>query len=174
MHRKNLIILSVVLFIVIVGAIAIFALGRAPQQTVPVMEAQAVSSIDFTLQDLSGKSHTLSDYRGKLVFLNFWATWCPPCRSEMPSMQKLYEKADKKKFVMLAVNAKEDVATVRAFAQKNGYTFPILLDPDYKISGKYQVQAIPLTFLVDQQGNIIGRICGAREWKWEQLEPLVK
>jgi peroxiredoxin len=88
-------------------------------------------------------------------------------------MQELYEKADKKQFVILAVNAKQDRDTVRAFAEKNGYTYPILLDPNYKVSGQYRVRAIPVTFLIDKEGNVVGRVIGGREWKWEDIEHLL-
>jgi peroxiredoxin len=170
MHRKTLIVLIGLFGLVVVAAVLVSAMGGTPK----IAPKEGPRAMDFALKDLNGKTHTLSSYKGKFVFLNFWATWCPPCRKEMPSMQKVFEKSDKKKFVMLAVNAKEDKRAVLAFAKKNGYTFPILLDTDYKVSGQYQVQAIPLTLLIDKNGRIVGRICGAREWKWDQLKTLVQ
>lgn len=170
MHRKTLIVLIGLLGLVVVAAVLVSAMGGRPKNA----PKEGPIAPDFMLKDLNGKTHTLSDYRGKFVFLNFWTTWCPPCKKEMPSMQKVFEEADEKKFVMLAVNVKESKKVVRAFAKKNGYTFPILLDSDYKVGGEYRTQAIPLTFLIDKEGRVVGKICGAREWKWEDLKTLVQ
>ncbi len=170
MHRKTLIVLIGLLGLAVVVVVLVSAMGGRPK----IAPKEGPLAIDFTLKDLNGKTHTLSDYRGKFVFLNFWTTWCPPCKKEMPSMQKLYKDSDKEKFVMLAVNAKEAKNVVQAFANKNGYTFPILLDSGYKVGGEYRVQAIPLTFLIDKEGRVVGKICGAREWKWEDLKTLVQ
>ncbi|NQT30127.1 MAG: TlpA family protein disulfide reductase [Candidatus Saganbacteria bacterium] len=139
------------------------AMGEAPSKKAP----------DFTLYDLAGKSHTLSDYKGKVVFLNFWATWCPPCRTEMPAMQKLFLDSDKSKFVMLAVDINQKKRVVADFAKTNGYTFPILLDTNGKVSDKYQVSGIPATFIIDKSGNIVNRIIGSRHWKWSEFVPLI-
>lgn len=147
-----------------------FAMSKAPKTSVE----EPQEAIDFTLKDLKGKTHTLSDYKGKLVFLNFWATWCPPCRAEMPSMQKMYEESDKDKFVMLAVNLREPANKVEDFAQKNGYTFPILLDSSGRIGSKYRVHSIPTTFIVDQGGKLVAKISGSREWSWKDLKKLLK
>ena len=141
-----------------------FAMSKAPDP----------SATDFTLLDLEGNKHTLSDYKGKVVFLNFWATWCPPCRAEMPSMQKLYETWDKDKFVMLAVNIGESREKVRSFAESNGYTFPILLDEDQKVARKYGIRGIPATYLIDEQGNMVNKVVGAREWDINQIKRLLK
>ncbi len=126
-------------------------------------------AIDFTLKDINGKSHTLSQYKGKIVLLNFWASWCPPCREEMPSMQKLFTSWDKNKYVMLAVNLKEDESAVKAFARQNNYTFPILLDRDGKVGHAYMVRGIPTTYLIDKDGKIVTRVVGSREWKLEDI-----
>ena len=175
MHRKTLIIiLSVIAAVAVIAVLGVFAMSRAPKPAQTASPHKPIKAFGFTLKDINGKTHSLSDYRGKMILLNFWATWCHPCRQEMPSMQKMYENCDRERFEILAVNAKEDAVTVRAFAKKNGYTFPILLDPDYKISGMYRVSAIPITYLIDKDRNIIGRVCGAQEWKWDQIKPLLK
>jgi cytochrome c-type biogenesis protein len=173
MHRKTLVIVCVLVLVFVFALIAgvSYTMGRSPKET--KAPSGKVAAFDFTLEDLNGDPHTLSDYRGKFVFLNFWATWCSPCRREMPAMQKLYEEADKEQFVMLAVNAKQKRDVIKAFADENGYTYPILMDPNYKVSGKYRVRAIPVTYLIDKEGNIIGRVVGGREWTWEEIEPLL-
>jgi thiol-disulfide isomerase/thioredoxin len=135
--------------------------------------AAAAPAPDFTLKGLDGKAHSLSDYRGKVVFLNFWASWCPPCRAEMPSMQKLSRSWDKKKYVMLAVNLREAREVVRSFAAKNGYSFPILLDETGGTAAKYRVSGIPTTAIIDEKGNIINRTVGAREWTLGALKSLL-
>lgn len=129
---------------------------------------------NFTLQDLQGQKHALSDYKGKIVFLNFWASWCPPCRAEMPSMQKMYQVWDKDKYVLLAVNIKEGKRTVKKFARDNGYTFPILLDSDGLVAAAYGVRGIPATFIIDAKGKLVRKVEGAREWTIESLEQLVQ
>ena len=145
----------------------VWAMSRAPK----VSPDAQTKAIEFTLEDLNGKQHSLSDYKGKVVFLNFWATWCPPCREEMPAMQKLYETWDKDKFVMLAVNIGQGKTTVQKFVKEHGYTFPVLLDGNSKVAGKYMVQGIPTTYFVDKQGNLVSRIVGAREWSLKDIKP---
>ncbi|MFC1571629.1 TlpA disulfide reductase family protein [Candidatus Margulisiibacteriota bacterium] len=127
---------------------------------------------DFTLEDLNGSAHTLSDYQGKIVFLNFWATWCPPCRTEMPSMQKMYQSWDKDKYVLLAVDIRENKDDVKAFADKNGYTFPILLDQTGSVARQYGVRGIPATFILDENGKVVKSVVGAREWTLRGLQRL--
>ncbi len=131
-------------------------------------------AVDFTLYNLKGQSHALSDYRGKIIFLNFWATWCGPCRAEMPSMQKLYESWDSDKFVMLAVNVGESQGAVSKFVEKNGYTFPVLLDQDGKVSKKYLIRGIPTTFIIDEKGRVAAKIVGSREWTLEKIPGLIE
>ena len=113
----------------------------------------AVAAIPFTLKDHYGKPHTLDDYKGKIVFLNFWATWCPPCRAEMPDIQKLYERSPregKDAVIVLGVAApklgsEKDEAGIKAFMDKNGYTYPVLMDKEGKLFEAYSIRAIPTT-----------------------------
>ncbi|MCL2804830.1 MAG: TlpA family protein disulfide reductase [Treponema sp.] len=124
---------------------------------------------DFTLQNLNGENVTLSSYKGKVVLLNFWATWCPPCRDEMPSMETLYKRYKNQGLELLAVNLRENPAAVRQFIQRGGYTFPIPLDTNGRVSGNYGVEAIPTTYVIDREGMIIGRIVGAIHWDTPQV-----
>ena len=119
---------------------------------------------DFTLQLLAGGSAALSSYKGKVVILNFWATWCPPCRDEMPSMETLYRRFKDQGLEILAVNLGENTATVRQFIQNNRHTFPVLLDSNNRISAIYGVEAIPTSYILDREGRIIARIVGAIYW----------
>jgi peroxiredoxin len=117
---------------------------------------------DFTLDDLSGKEIQLSDYRGKTIFLNFWASWCPPCREEMPSIQKLHERLDGKDFMILAVAL--DKGDVKPFVQQGNYSFTVLVDPRGMVAEKYQIVGIPTTFIIDEKGMIKQRFVGSRDW----------
>lgn len=124
---------------------------------------------DFTLDLLDGKAVKLSDYRGKVVFLNFWATWCPPCRSEMPAMQALYEKLKDRGFVILAVDLAEKPDVVRAYVRDTKLTFPILMDATGEVGGAWGAQSIPTTYIIDKGGRVIARGIGA-QWKWDSPE----
>lgn len=117
---------------------------------------------EFTLNDLQGKPVSLSSFRGKVVILNFWATYCPPCVEEMPHLQAFYKDWVDKDVVLLAINAGgEDFSTVNSFMQKNGYTFTVLLDSRGEVAGKYNVNLIPVSVFIDQEGKIKNRVTGA-------------
>jgi len=121
-------------------------------------------ALDFELEDLGGAKRSLGSYAGKVVFLNFWATWCPPCRAEMPSMQSLYQELEAEGLVMLAVNSQEPPEEVRRFVKAGGYGFPVLLDESGKLGAAYAVRAIPTTYLVSRDGYVLGRLTGSRDW----------
>ena len=125
---------------------------------------EKVKAPNFTLKDINGEEVKLMDYRGKIVFLNFWATWCPPCRAEMPSMEKLYTEFKDKNFIMLAIDYQESRRVVKKFSEKLSLSYPILLDSDGTVSSKYAAFAIPVTYLIDQQGYLIGKAVGPRDW----------
>jgi peroxiredoxin len=129
---------------------------------------------DFTLRDLNGETVSLEDYRGKLIFLNFWATWCMPCRSEMPSMERLYIEFKDRGFTMLAVDLREGTGKVKAFREKFKLSFPILLDSDGRVGRMYGVRSIPTTYLIDQEGNVIGGALGARDWVSKEALELIE
>lgn len=123
---------------------------------------------DFTLTDQYGNTHTLSDYKGKVVFLNFWATWCPPCREEMPDIQALYEEysaSEDSEVVILGIAAPgsvddRDEEGVRAFLSENGYTYPVVMDLTGEQFQQYYIMAYPTTFMIDKDGNIFGYVQG--------------
>ena len=118
---------------------------------VPTVGMQAE---DFSLYDLEGKSQSLSQYRGKIVLVNFWATWCKPCTTEMPAMQKIYDKLRDKGFVVLAVNELEDDAKVREHIKQYGYTFPVLMDRDNKVANQFGVFGLPVSVFIDEKGVV--------------------
>lgn len=109
---------------------------------------------EFRLTDLDGKTHSLSQYRGKVVLVNFWATWCKPCTTEMPAMQASFDKLREKGFVVLAINELEDEAKVRDHIKQYGHTFPVLMDRDNKVANQFGVFGLPVSVFIDQQGRV--------------------
>lgn len=128
---------------------------------------------DFTLKDLSGNSVTLSDMQGKVVLLNLWATWCPPCKKEMPSMEELYRDLPRDEFTILAVAApnapRESLAQIESLIENNDYTFPVLLDEDMRVNGTYGTGSIPTSWIIDPEGMLAARLVGAVDWKKEAI-----
>ncbi|MGM9925966.1 MAG: thiol-disulfide oxidoreductase ResA [Bacillus sp. (in: firmicutes)] len=110
---------------------------------------------DFVLTDLNGQKHKLSDYRGQGVFLNFWGTWCPPCKAEMPYMEKQYQQYKDQGVQILAVNIRESNVAVESFVNKLGLTFPVPLDKDGRVNDAYGVFNLPVTFLIDKDGVVV-------------------
>lgn len=131
-------------------------------------ENPLIPAIDFTLTDQYGNSHTLSDYKGKTVFLNFWATWCPPCRAEMPDIQKIYdsykENEDDSVVILGIASPGQGQETteegVVSFLEENGYTYPVLMDTTGQQFVAYGVYALPTTFMIDADGNVFGYVSG--------------
>jgi thiol-disulfide isomerase/thioredoxin len=122
---------------------------------------------DFTLADLSGKPLSLKDLRDKVVFLNFWATWCIPCRQEMPLMEALHAEFKDRGLEIVAVNYREDKQEVRKFFAELGLTFKSLVDSDGAVSDKYGAWSLPLTYIVNRKGEFVGKTVGDRKWDSE-------
>lgn len=120
---------------------------------------------DLELYDLDGNLNFLYEHAGKTIMLNFWATWCPPCRAEMPSMESVYIKNKDNNFVILAVsNDDKGPEHVREFINRNGYSFPVFHDKNRKLSRKFNIRAIPTTYIIDKNGVIVDIIRGAKNW----------
>ena len=127
---------------------------------------KSVVASDFELPNMDEENIKLSDYRGQVVLLNFWATWCPPCIREMPSMEKLHQMIDAKNFKVIAINQMEEIDDVFAFTGQLEVdpTFEILFDETSEVSKDYAVKGLPTTYLIDKQGNVRYRAVGGREF----------
>ena len=145
---------------------------KASGETAPAETAAdarpVIPAVDFELEDQYGNIHRLEDYRGKTIFLNFWATWCPPCKAEMPDIQKLYEKSateGEDAVIVLGVAApnmgqegsEEEIA---AFMEEKGYTYPVLMDTEGELFNSYGIMSFPTTFMIDRDGNVFGYVSG--------------
>lgn len=151
------------------GAAASFAASPAADRQTLTPAQQPTPAPEFTLPDLDGKPHKLADWRGKVVVLNFWATWCPPCRYEMPAMQRAWEKVRDENIVFVGVDVGEDSDTVFTFLADYPVEFPLLLDQDAKVIEQYPVTGLPTTYVIDPRGRITHRAVGGREWDDEAL-----
>lgn len=127
-----------------------------------------ISAPDFTLKDLHGNPISLRDLRGKVVFLNFWATWCPPCRLEMPTMEELHSEFGGQGLVILAINFREGPEEIDRFFKQRRLTFTTLLDGEGKAFESYQAWSLPTTYLINKSGEIVGKVIGYRDWHSDQ------
>ena len=139
------------------------------------LPSRSVQAVDFDLADLAGEIRSLQSYRGSVVFLNFWATWCAPCRIEMPDLQELHDElGDTADFTMLAINLQEDAAQVRRFAAELELSFQILLDSSGETSAAYGARTLPMSYIIDKDGSILARIIGVREWAAPEFAELFR
>jgi peroxiredoxin len=147
--RSNIVFMVITLLVALAGlpAFDVWSMGSRVPTVGMLVE-------DFHLTDLEGKSQSLSQYRGKIVLVNFWATWCKPCTTEMPAMQTMYDKLRDKGFVVLAVNELEDDAQVREHIKQYGHTFPVLMDRDNKVANQFGVFGLPVSVFIDQEGRV--------------------
>ena len=163
---------GLVIAVVAAGCLLLSQVGKGEQlspSTFPTAESGVVRVGDqapiFRLRDLAGNLVDLSGLRGKVVLLNFWATWCGPCRVEMPSMEVLYRSYRDKGLEILAVSVDEQgPAVTRPFQEDRGLTFPILHDRDYQVGLLYGARSLPMTYIIDRKGTIRERVFGSREW----------
>ena len=125
---------------------------------------QWIEAHDFAGKMMDAKTVNLQDYRGRFVLLNFWATWCSPCLKEMPDLENAYNEMGQEKLVVLAVGMGESVEKIKAFFNKYSFTFPLLADNRMKITKLYGVRNIPVTYLIDPDGVVLGRALGVRDW----------
>ncbi len=170
--RQRLIILSAILFL--------FSLPAFGQES-GLFSKIGIQSVrdntkapDFSLEGLNVKTVQLSALKGNVIFLNFWATWCDPCKDEMPSMDALYQRYREKDFVLLAISVEErNPEPARRFIQKHRYRLPVLLDPAGKTLDLFEIHRLPATVIIDKKGKIVGRAIGPREWNSPEVFSLI-
>jgi len=143
-------------------------LEAAGRQSLHAVKERPLAT-EFELKDIDGKVYRMSQYRGKVVIVNFWATWCPPCREEMPSMERAYEKLKKSDIEILAINIGEDEDAIFKFSADYPVSFPLLMDQDSRVIKQWPVTALPTTYVIDPEGRIVYRAIGSREWDGEEI-----
>ena len=160
----------------LLAAFLFFGSGQLCAQTTrnPAIDYKAIPKLeeikdrpaapDFTLSNPDGKKLSLKDYRGKLVFLNFWATWCEFCRDEMPGMERLYREFKGKGFEVLAVNVKDKRSDALALVRKLKLSYPIVMDPEGEVGLLYGAWGMPATYLIDEKGMVLARLWGPADW----------
>ena len=158
--------LVAVIVLVITGVV------HADQTLTPV--PGNIPAPDFTLQDIDGNLHRLSEYRGRPVIINFWATWCPPCREEIPSMNRAWHVLREEGIAMLAINVGEDEDTIFVFTADYPADFPLLLDQSGDIIGQWPVKGLPTTYVIAPDGSIAYRAIGGREWDDDELLDVIR
>ncbi|BCR05516.1 thioredoxin [Desulfuromonas versatilis] len=162
--RKALIAAVVLLLATGAGYLG-YAAGQRPQETPTQGVRVGQPALDFALKNMQDEVVTLAQMQGKVVLLNLWATWCPPCLAEMPSMEKLNRVMAGEDFVMLAVNVEADGReTVGEFLKKQPHSFTVLLDTDAEVQARYGVYRFPESFIIDRNGIIVKHVIGARDW----------
>ncbi len=166
--------------VVILGGFAILALAFGVvwmQSSKYEPLVVGMNAPDFSLPDLQGKNQRLSAYRGKVIFLNFWATWCKPCKEEMPSMQVLWDNLKQEDFVMLAISMDRVTTTkeIPPFIENMKLTFPILTDSWGQTDKRYKLMGVPETYIIDQNGVLREKVIGPRDWtRPESMETIVR
>ena len=183
---------AVLAVLVVAGGAALFlTIEKAPEEARPIAPpsedvaallkgldlikpSRAQAAKDFTVPSPNGKTLQLADYKGKVVFLNFWATWCPPCKEEMPAMERLYQRYKERGLVILALSVDtEGAPIVVPFVKEYKLTFPVGLDPKMSVAERYGVRGLPTSFLVDQQGALVALALGPREWNGKSAHALI-
>ena len=162
--------------------VAVTAVASADQETLPALlktldlRAYPVRAAPppFSGATLEGRPLSIAEHRGKVIVLNFWATWCVECRSEMPALQRLQREFAPRGFAIVGVNARESKDVVARYAKELGLTFPLVLDSDGKINVLYGVIGLPATFVVGRDGRAIAFAIGPREWQGEAARKLVQ
>jgi len=135
---------------------------------------EKILAADFTIPGLDGKMVSLKDLRGKVVFLNFWATWCVPCRKEMPSIERLHQEFKDQGLVVYGIDFMESPAAAKAFVRSLELTFPILLDANGEVAKQYRVFGLPATFLIGPEGELKGKAIGDRDWDSDAAKAVIK
>jgi peroxiredoxin len=174
---RRLVVCQLTVFVATVGVLLV---GKAAVATEHLFEAMGMTKVpgkaapDFTLPSIDGQQISLQQYRGKVVFLNFWATWCIPCREEMPALEQLHKQYQSEGLAVLAVDHKESDEQVKAFFQKHTLSFPSLIDHNGSVFRDYLVAGMPTTYLIGRDGQFLARGIGGRDWMRAEAHELIR
>lgn len=168
MRRLNILVLCVLFFVFFISGCEKIADLKAKRMEI------GKPAPDFVLQDASGKTWKLSSLKGKVVFVNFWATWCKPCRDEMPSMEALNRTMEGQPFQMLSIVFNDDIQMANSFARRLGATFPVLANPSKELTEAYMITGVPETFLIDAEGILRHKFIGPYNWDTPEMKSLVQ
>jgi len=164
----------------IVAALGLLLGGRVTDAREHLFEAMGMAKVpskaapDFTLLNTDGQQVALQHYRGKVIFLTFWATWCIPCREEMPAIERLHQTYQAQDLAILSIDLKESADQVKVFFQKHGLSFPALLDTNGSVFRDYLVAGMPTTYLIDRDGTMLARGVGGRDWTRAEALQLIQ
>jgi thiol-disulfide isomerase/thioredoxin len=164
----------------IVAAFGLLLVGKTADAREHLFEVMGMAKVppkaapDFTLPTTDGQQVSLQQYRGKVVFLNFWATWCIPCREEMPALERLHQRYQAEDLAILSIDLKEGADLVKAFFQKHGLSFPALLDQNGSVFRDYLVAGMPTTYLIGRDGTLLARGVGGRDWTRAEALQLIQ
>ena len=164
----------------VMATLGLLLLGKAAIAAQDLFEAMGMAKLpeqaapDFTLSNVGEQQVSLRQYRGKVVLLNFWATWCIPCREEMPGLEQLHQTFQQQDLVILAINLKEGAEQVKAFFQKRTLSFPALLDQNGAVFRDYSVAGMPTTYLIGRDGRLLARSVGGRDWTRAEAQALIR
>ncbi len=157
--------LAILVAIFLLFSLPAFGQERGLYSKIGIQSVKKTKTPDFSLEGVNNKTVRLSALKGNVIFLNFWASWCGPCKDEMPSMEALYQRYKERDLVLLAISVDEGSSEpTRKFIQKNRYHFPVLLDPAGKTLDLFEIDKIPATVIIDKKGRMIGRAIGPRDW----------
>jgi peroxiredoxin len=165
---------------IIVAALGWLLGGNVADAREHLLEAMGMAKVppkaapDFTLLNIDGQQVSLQQYRGKVVFLNFWATWCIPCREEMAALERLHQTYQAQDLAIISIDLKEGADQVKAFFQKHSLSFPSLLDPNGTVFRDYLVAGMPTTYLIDRDGTLLARGVGGRDWTRAEALQLIQ
>jgi peroxiredoxin len=164
----------------VIATLGLLIVGETVEAREHLFEAMGMTKIppkpapDFTLPSADGHQVSLQQYRGKIVFLNFWATWCIPCREEMPALEGLHQKYQAQDLVIISIDLKESADQVRAFFDKHSLSFPALLDQNGSVFRDYLVAGMPTTYLIGRDGTMLARGVGGRDWTRAEALQLIQ
>ncbi len=172
--KRLLLCVACFIFLINIGANSLAAGQREPVSPSEIDKLEKIKAPNFSLKDLSGRPVSLSSLKGKVVLLNFWATWCPPCISEMPVFNRLYKEMRSRGLEIVAISADRSEGYLRDYVSKHSLDFRVLYDEDRSVTKQYKVFSMPTTFLIDKNGIIIEKFFGEYDWTDQEIKKKIE